>query len=289
MHSINNILVVVDTRKAEHTALKRGKLIAKVTGATLHLLACNKNSDTSSQAAMNTLVENVHSSGIKAEGHEEWHESLTTTIIQVQQAEGCALVIKDAREENELKRAVFAPADWKLLRRCPCPVLLVKNDRPWKDGNILASIDADTTDQDHQILNEVIMTHAHDIAGLADAECHIGAAHPAPMLSSPDPVYQNIESLEKLYRDACTPYASQHKVADECVHIGEGPAQSYIPQLAEQIDASLVVMGTVARTGISGAIIGNTAELILDSISCDVLTLKPVDIMEHLETVVTQG
>ncbi|WP_426417498.1 universal stress protein [Aestuariirhabdus sp. LZHN29] len=288
MHNIKNILVVVDTRKATHTALKRGKLIAKVTGATLHLLACNKSPDANSQAQLEALVDQVRTRGIDAQGHEKWHHSVTTTIIHVQQTEGCALVIKDAREENELSRAVFAPTDWKLLRRCPCPVLLVKNDRAWENGVVLAAVDADACDQDHQVLNEVIMSHSHDIAGLADAELHIGAAHPAPMLSSPDPVYQNIESLDKLYRNACVPYATKHKVSEQAIHVGEGPAQGFIPRLAEELDASLVVMGTVARSGISGAIIGNTAELILDSICCDVLTLKPVDIMEHLEDVVTQ-
>jgi nucleotide-binding universal stress UspA family protein len=34
-------------------------------------------------------------------------------------------------------------------------------------------------------------------------------------------------------------------------------------------------MGTVARTGISGFIIGNTAENILQKIDCSLLALKP--------------
>jgi nucleotide-binding universal stress UspA family protein len=34
-------------------------------------------------------------------------------------------------------------------------------------------------------------------------------------------------------------------------------------------------MGTVARSGTSGILIGNTAERILNSIECSVLALKP--------------
>lgn len=34
-------------------------------------------------------------------------------------------------------------------------------------------------------------------------------------------------------------------------------------------------MGTVARTGISGVIIGNTAEAVLEQLQCSVLALKP--------------
>ncbi|MDF5010076.1 universal stress protein, partial [Vibrio parahaemolyticus] len=34
-------------------------------------------------------------------------------------------------------------------------------------------------------------------------------------------------------------------------------------------------MGTLARTGISGYVIGNTAENILQSINCSLVALKP--------------
>jgi nucleotide-binding universal stress UspA family protein len=45
--------------------------------------------------------------------------------------------------------------------------------------------------------------------------------------------------------------------------------------LAANLQADLVVMGTIARTGISGFIIGNTAESILDQLTCSVLAVKP--------------
>ncbi len=48
-----------------------------------------------------------------------------------------------------------------------------------------------------------------------------------------------------------------------------------IAPLAAELQADLVVMGTVARTGISGLIIGNTAETILNQLTCSVLAIKP--------------
>ncbi|MFO7686981.1 MAG: universal stress protein [Desulfobacterales bacterium] len=53
------------------------------------------------------------------------------------------------------------------------------------------------------------------------------------------------------------------------------PAKKVIAPLAAELWADLVVMGTVARTGISGLIIGNTAEAILDQLTCSVLAIKP--------------
>lgn len=36
-------------------------------------------------------------------------------------------------------------------------------------------------------------------------------------------------------------------------------------------------MGTIARTGVIGALTGNTAEQVLDRATCSVLTIKPND------------
>jgi nucleotide-binding universal stress UspA family protein len=55
----------------------------------------------------------------------------------------------------------------------------------------------------------------------------------------------------------------------------KGQAEDVIPDLAESFEADLVVIGTVGRTGIPGLLIGNTAEEILNSVDCSVVTLKP--------------
>ena len=36
-----------------------------------------------------------------------------------------------------------------------------------------------------------------------------------------------------------------------------------------------MVIGTVGRTGLSAALMGNTAEHVIDGLNCDVLALKP--------------
>lgn len=59
------------------------------------------------------------------------------------------------------------------------------------------------------------------------------------------------------------------------LHLLRGQPRSVIPDLAAQLRADLVVMGTVSRTGIPGLIMGNTAEIIIGRISCSVLAVKP--------------
>jgi nucleotide-binding universal stress UspA family protein len=58
-------------------------------------------------------------------------------------------------------------------------------------------------------------------------------------------------------------------------HLIEGRAGMVIPEQARRQEAGLIVMGTVARTGLPGFIIGNTAENVLSQVGCSVLTVKP--------------
>ena len=56
-----------------------------------------------------------------------------------------------------------------------------------------------------------------------------------------------------------------------------------IPRVADELHAAVTVMGTVARTGFSGALIGNTAEVVIDKLKSDILVLKPEEMTRHLE------
>ena len=59
------------------------------------------------------------------------------------------------------------------------------------------------------------------------------------------------------------------------LHLLEGDAKHVVPTIARDLNVDLIVMGTVARTGIAGFFMGNTAESILTQLDCSVLTVKP--------------
>ena len=60
-------------------------------------------------------------------------------------------------------------------------------------------------------------------------------------------------------------------------HLVKGDADVVISELVSEKQADLLVMGTIARTGIPGVIVGNTAERLLPQIPCSVLAVKPAD------------
>ncbi len=65
----------------------------------------------------------------------------------------------------------------------------------------------------------------------------------------------------------------EQELSDVTRHIVEGRPDIVIPEVATQINAQLLILGTVGRTGLSAAFIGNTAEYILANLNCEILTL----------------
>jgi nucleotide-binding universal stress UspA family protein len=281
MQAIRCILVVIDPKLQENLALKRARLIASVSQSRLHLLVCDGKHHHSEY--LGRLRAELENQGYAVATHQAWHENLHQTIIAVQQAEGCGLVIKQHVADNPLKRALLTPDDWKLLRYCPCPVLMAKTEAPWTGGNILAAVDVGNTDTEHRMLHSSIINHGFDIASLAGGSLHVISAHPSAMLSAADPAFQLKETIEARYREACKQFQAEFDIPDSQLHIEEGPADALIPRVCHQLQAAVTVIGTVARTGFSGALMGNTAEVVLDALESDVLVLKPNDIVEHLE------
>ena len=70
-------------------------------------------------------------------------------------------------------------------------------------------------------------------------------------------------------------FARDHHVPTEQTHVVEGLPEDVLPEIAEQLDAELILLGSLGRTGWSAALIGNTAEQVVDGLHCDLLVLKP--------------
>lgn len=281
MHTVRNTLVVVNSQQTMDLILHRATMIARMTQSRLHLLVCNKGNHHT--PFLHNLRSDLEQQGFSVSTEQAWHASTHKTIIATQRAQGCSLVIKQHVTDNPLIKALLAPEDWKLLRYCPCPVLMVKTARPWTGGTILAAVDVGSEDVEHRVLHSGIVGHGYDIAQLAGATLHMMSAHPYPMLSASDTMLQLKESIQAYYREQCQRLQEEFLISDERLHIEEGPPDVMIPYRAHKLEAALTVIGSVARTGLSGALIGNTAEMILDALDSDILVLKPQDILLHLE------
>ena len=206
------------------------------------------------------------------------------------------LVMKCAAEAGSLKNRIFGSTDMHLLRKCPCPVWIMKSNEKVKYQRIFAAVDVEQENSDEKIsgLNQQILEISSSLALSEFSEFHIVHAWTAWGASLLDtPRFSFAENGEM------ADWVEKQRVADKVkmdnlmetlteilsqdtmdylrpqLHIVKGEAHIVIPDLAREKKADLVVMGTVARTGIPGLIMGNTAESILNNIGCSVLAVKP--------------
>ena len=210
---------------------------------------------------------------------------------------GRDLVIKAPEDPAWLDR-VFGSDDMHLLRKCPCPVWLVKHSPSRSYRRILAAVDvgADHPAPERAIRHKLdveILELAVSLALSDFAELHVAhtweavaeSAMRGALLRRPESEViayveqvrqQHVEGLDDLLNDVIETQGSDAvRFLNPRKHVIKGRAQIEIPALAESLAADLVVMGTVARTGIAGLFIGNTAEAILEQIECSVLAVKP--------------
>ncbi|WP_062269722.1 universal stress protein [Endozoicomonas arenosclerae] len=281
MQGIQRILVIVDTRKARHVAFNRAIQLAKATRSSLHLLAPNPKPDTASAELLGHLSQEARSQGIDVTSQELWRNNLLETIIHVRQMERSHLVVKDFRQESFLEKPFSTPTDWALLRKSRVPVLLVRHDRPWEKELMLAAINADPDDADHQQLNLAIMENAKSVTGYFDAELHLASAYPTIMLAMQDKG-DGMTDKDR-YLQNCQHFAKDYGVAESAIHLVPAPAETMIPDLTRELAASLLIMGTNARSGLSALTLGNTAEQLASNIDCDLLAVQSKHHMLPLE------
>jgi nucleotide-binding universal stress UspA family protein len=82
---------------------------------------------------------------------------------------------------------------------------------------------------------------------------------------------------------------ARHSVTGHRLHLVKGEPSDAIVYLVRKLRIDLLVMGTVCRTGIPGFIIGNTAERVLDTVDCSVLTVKPEGFVSPVAALIAKG
>jgi len=209
-----------------------------------------------------------------------WHNRSWESIISEATLGGYDLIVKGTHQHDTLKSVIFTPTDWHLLRKSPVSVLLVK-DHAWpEDGTILGAVNVGSEDEAHLSLNHKITAICKEMASLLKSHTHLVNSYPGTPINIAieipefDPQTYN-DSVKDHHNNCMGTLALEADIPTSHCHVKEGLPEDVIPGLANELDAELVVIGTVGRQGLSAALIGNTAEHVIDMLDCDVLALKP--------------
>lgn len=204
------------------------------------------------------------------------------------------LVVKPV-ENPDLMTKLFGSDDMCLLRKCPCPVWLIKQHEESTYHNILVALDFPTHNatEYEQHFNQKILELSASLALSEFSALHLAHAWDAIAEGKIQTWNANHATIAKYIDGERSSHEMQFHQLGEWLknhlgkesyeylaphfHLRRGAATKVITDLAKELQADLIVIGTIGRAGISGLLIGNTAETILEQVNCSVLALKPAE------------
>jgi nucleotide-binding universal stress UspA family protein len=292
---LGSILVPYDFSSHSEAALKRAVDLAKASKARLHLLhayAWPVNGvmpydmvmpagvwDAIREGTLEKLEEvrkGVAQQGVSAEC--EASSLLPVEAIGEAAARVHAdLIVLGTRGLTGVKHIVLGSVAERTVRLAPCPVLAVKDGDP--GGPLRRIVVATDFSEPGDHARDVGVSLAKEVG----AEVHLIHAFDIPLaLVTP----YEVAVPDGLIREAREAARKKLDHALEAVralgvkatgHLAEVPAAPAIADLAAELKADLVVVGTHGRTGLKHVLLGSVAERTLRLAPCAVLTVKPAD------------
>ena len=300
---MSTILVVIDPEESEHGGLSRIKSMPvdvadfyvelyverSSTPPREKLMASSVGDEAAPQAAdykliwLDSLVQSLRDLGYTIETRVIVFDRLYEAIIRRAAVLHADLIFKPLRQHGFLRRALFSATDWNLVRCCPAPLLLINHASAIHRKPVIAAVDVDTKDVVHQELNQIVLSQARQLADLLGSTVHLVNAYSlSPYIGAGSAADQVIRLKQKNQLKSALNMAAKYQIAADQVHLREGAADLVINDLAREIDAGVIVLGTVARSGISGLFIGNTAESIMEHTQSDVVAVKQSDFISSI-------
>lgn len=295
--SFTSILVDIDATASAHPALERAIVLAKGSGAKLTIVDAVTIPDNASRYLPAGIEESLVQGrrqqlsriGLQVREVQATAKLLvgrpSTALIEEVLRSNHDLVLRShARDVATSGSSGFGAVDMELLRQCPCPVFLVRQGQPSTRPRIACAIDASSEDPSAQALNTKIVKLGLAVADYLDSDSpilfhawvpfaertvrsHAGDVEFAAYLEGTR--QRATSTLSRIAR------SFEGRFDTRATVLRRGEPHHVIPEFVVSECIDVLVMGTVARGGILGMLIGNTAERVLRKLPCSVLTVKP--------------
>ena len=298
---LKQLLVVIDpTAKNSKPSLERAAWLASQTKAAVELLICDHNQaledgffsdkDTQKRARTALLTERLdwleslaaplREQGIEVTTKARWGKPLYAEILKHVEELKPDLLLRNATTHGTLHRLLFNNTSWQLIRFCPVPLWIVRSGE-WNPKNIATALDpVHSADKpaslDHNLINVAKLLGEE----LSMQTYFVHSYNPLPrslvfeaeLVVSYD---SYLENTEQRHKQAFNDLLGQYDISNEQQFLLRGVTEEAVPQFVKNKNVNLLVMGAISRGNIENALIGNTAERVLENSDCDLLIIKP--------------
>jgi universal stress protein E len=278
------LFVVIDPTALHQLALVKALLIAKLGDCHIHAFLCiheeieksgvyasrkdfKQKSLVRASAMLEDEMRSCRISEVSYSTEVVWNADWAKTLVRSVRKSNCDLLIKSSYQHSRARRFFSKTSDYYLIHECPCPILFTHQGQEWQSDRVLACLDLESTDAGHARLNKAIVRDAAALVSIMGMDLYIASV-------CEDEVNMDDHALRARYGElAPTQLGKTYDLSGDRVLLRQGSVVETLQAICDEVDPAIVVIGTLARRGIEGKLIGNTAEKLLDIIDADLLTI----------------
>lgn len=291
MIKISNVVALVDLADEYEGVIEKAATIARANKACLELMSIDFSSYFEDgnyfepfQAAklrlemleehrlqLDEIAASLQDEKLKVDTFATWARQSHTSLNDHIKHPESTLVVKSTKHHNKIARLFLSNEDWDLIRHCSASLLLVKG-QPWsKEPILVTAIDPNHANDKPAALDVKMVACAQVLAGSCGGSVHLYHSDSVPPFMGVYTLIMNEEDKSAKLAE----FGRRAGIETSHCHWTDSPIENSLPKLLDELDASVVVMGAISRSGIDRFLIGSTAERLLDLIDRDVLIVKP--------------
>ncbi len=262
--------VVVDPNNEKHVALERCLITAQLhePRPELYIFICVDTEAVDTRASNDNIFRDqtwfeeqikkpIEALGLEYTIEVSWSSEWRKAIVESAKRFAADTILLPLHKKSSKRRFTFSEEKWGVLKSAHCPVLLVQPGANEQRKKILAAVNFQTTRDVQKELNEMIIARGHWMADAYGADFHVVNAY-LDSLNYPD--------RGKLVHET--------KLPSDKIHVKQGYSDEVVAQVAKEVGADIVIMGTLGQNGMIKNRRGNTAERVISGLDVDVTVLN---------------
>jgi universal stress protein E len=222
------------------------------------------------KSAMDQMVEKLSAEGYSISCEVGWAHPRYEAIVKMAQDFGADLLIQHCRAFAKLKNEHLTHESWNLVKHCPLPLLLVKDANWFEPFTVMVAVDPVHSHNKPLRLDHKLITAADTFAKNMGGKCHV--IHAYAETARP---FAPAGQIKAEHEAAFNELMSDFDISAEQRHLVDDDPVDAIHAFEKSIGADVVVMGAISRSRFSEALVGSTAESVLDYVKIDILVVKP--------------
>ncbi len=262
MSENKKIFVVVDPTDRKHIALERALITSShmKVKAELHVFV-GVDPESVDTRAVNSEVfrdekwfeSQIHAPlrNIKHTIEISWSSQWQKSIVESAKRLNATVIYLPTDNSNHInfRRFFFTDSKWDLLKSAHCPVVLIRPGVNKQRKVICAAVNFNSIREVQQRLNAKILATGQYFSDLYGAELHVANGY-----------------MDSMHYPDRGRLVSETGLNNDCIHVEPGYTDEAISKIVKEINADLVVMGTLGQNGMLTSRRGSTAERLISAL-----------------------